>query len=268
MRQGLHCRFRWGTLRLVSTGSEITRQEVRALLRELIANTKPGDRLPSERELSERWNAARMTVRHATDALVEEGLVVRRHGSGTYVLPQPVVRFLGMTSFSQDMRDRGLDPSSRLLAFEVAAADEIVARRLAVPEGEPVIRFTRLRLGSGEPMAIETVWIRAALVPGLEPPDLDGSLYELLASRYGLAPGSADVTIEPLLPDDETRELLEIRPGQATLFMRMTDAGADGEVMMIADCIYRGDRYQLSAHVPARGSASALPSFQTTGPAG
>jgi GntR family transcriptional regulator len=253
------------TLLLVSTGGENTRQEVRALLRELIANAKPGDRLPSERELSVSWNAARMTVRHATDALVGEGLVVRRHGSGTYVLPQPVVRFLGLTSFSQDMRDRGLVPSSRLLAFEVAPAGTAVALRLGVPEDEAVLRFTRLRLGSGEPMAIETVWIRAALVPGLEGPDLDGSLYELLASRYGLVPGSADVTIEPLVPGEETRDLLEIPPHQAALFMRMTDADADGRVMMIADCIYRGDRYQLSAHVPARAHSSVVPSFQATG---
>jgi len=260
IRQRLHHPVRKSNLRLVSTGDENTRQEVRALLRELIANAKPGDRLPSERELSVQWNAARMTVRNATDALVDEGLVVRRHGSGTYVLPQPVVRFLGLTSFSQDMRERGLVPSSRLLAFGVDAADELVARRLGVPEDESVLRFTRLRLGSGEPMAIENVWIRSALVPGLEPPDLDGSLYELLASRYGLVPGSADVTIEPMLPDDETLELLEISPRQATLFMRMTDADADGEVMMIADCIYRGDRYQLSAHVPARAFTSALPS--------
>jgi len=208
-----------------------------------------------------------MTVRNATDALVDEGLVVRRHGSGTYVLPQPVVRFLGLTSFSQDMRDRGLVPSSRLLAFEVGEADE-VAHRLVVPEDETVLRFTRLRLGSGEPMAIETVWIRSALVPGLEPPDLDGSLYELLASRFGLVPGSADVTIEPLLPDDDTRELLEIPPRQAALFMRMTDADTDGEVMMIADCIYRGDRYQLSAHVPARPFTSARPSLRAMGQVG
>ena len=117
-------------------------------------------------------------------------------------------------------------------------------------------------------MAIETVWIRSVLVPGLEPPDLDGSLYELLANRYGLVPGSADVTIEPLLPDDETRQLLELPPQQATLFMRMTDADAHGEVMMIADCIYRGDRYQLSAHVPGRAFATARTSLQTTGKAG
>ena len=260
----LHPRLRSSTLRRVTTGAEMTRQEVRALLRELIANAKPGERLPSERELSARWNAARMTVRHATDALVAEGLVVRRHGSGTYVQPRPVVRFLGLTSFSQDMRDRGLVPSSQLLAFEVAAADTSVALRLGVPEDVAVLRFTRLRLGSGEPMAIETVWIRASLVPGLEARDLDGSLYELLASRYGLVPGFADVTIEPIVPDEDTRERLEIPAQQAALFMRMTDADTDGRVMMVADCIYRSDRYQLSARVPARTLNPGLPSFQPT----
>lgn len=251
------------TLRLVSSRIEITRQELRASLRELIANARPGDRLPSERALSRRWNAARMTVRHATDALIAEGLVVRRHGSGTYVLPQPVVRFLGLTSFTQDMRERGLVPSSRLLRFEVEPADATTAARLRVPVGESVHRFTRLRMGSGEPMAIETVWILSNLVPGLAPSDLDGSLYELLSSRYGLEPGSADVTIEPVMPDEEARQALGITSRQAGLFMRMTDADRDGRVMMIADCIYRGDRYQLSAHVPARAFTPTLPSFQT-----
>jgi GntR family transcriptional regulator len=248
----------------VSTGNEITRQEVRALLRELIASAEPGERLPSERALSLRWNAARMTVRNATDALIAEGLVVRRRGSGTYVLPPPVVRFLGLTSFTQDMHERGLAPTSRLLDFAIEDAAGTIATRLHVPAGESVHRFTRLRLGSGEPMAIETVWIRSALVPDLAQADLDGSLYELLASRYGLMPGSADVTIEPLLPDEATQQTLEITARQACLLMLMTDADGSGQVMMIADCIYRGDRYQLSAHVPARAFTTTLPSFQAT----
>jgi len=261
---GLHREPDCTTLPLVSTGNEVTRQEVRALLRELIASAEPGDRLPSERGLSLRWDAARMTVRHATDALIAEGLVVRRRGSGTYVLPPPVVRFLGLTSFTQDMRDRGLVPSSRLLDFEAEAAEGTIAARLRVPVGETVQRFTRLRMGSGEPMAIETVWIRSAFVPGLARADLDGSLYELLASRYGLVPGSADVTIEPLLPDVATRQVLDVPEQQACLLMRMTDADRGGRVMMVADCIYRGDRYQLSAHVPARAFTTTLPSFQTS----
>ena len=235
----------------MSDGAEATRPVLRARLRELVASSRPGDRLPSERALSQRWNAARMTVRSATDALVAEGLVVRRHGSGTYVSAPPVIRFLGLTSFTQDMRARGLVAGSRLLDFAVGPADGATAARLQVAAGEPVVRFSRLRLGSGDPMAIETVWIAAARVPDLAPEDLDGSLYELLATRYHLAPGSADVTIEPLLPDPAARQLLGVSDQQACLFLRMTDADHRGRVLMAADCVYRGDRYQLSAHVPA-----------------
>jgi GntR family transcriptional regulator len=192
-----------------------------------------------------------MTVRSATDALVAEGLVVRRHGSGTYVQTPPVVRFLGLTSFTQDMRDRGLEPASRLLWFSVEPADGDIAARLRVAVGESVHRFSRLRLGGGEPMAIETVAIASALVPGLVADDLAGSLYDLLATRYRLAPASADVTIEPMLPDRATRDALVIPASQACLFLRMVDADLRGRVLMAADCIYRGDRYQLNAHVPA-----------------
>lgn len=242
----------------MSAGVGMSRQTVRARMRELIAAARPGDRLPSERALSERWHAARMTIRHATDLLVAEGLVARRHGSGTYVLPPPVVRFLGLTSFTQDMRARGLVPGSRLLAFETVDADAETAARLRTAVGERVHRFTRLRTGSGEPMAIETVWIAAAAVPGLGPDDLDGSLYELLADRYRLAASSADVTIEPIVPDAETRRLLDIPERQACLHLRMTDGDARGRTLMVADCIYRGDRYQLSAHVPAGAMPSTL----------
>jgi GntR family transcriptional regulator len=199
-----------------------------------------------------------MTVRSAMEGLVAEGLAVRRHGSGTYVAAQPMVRFLGLTSFTQDMRERGLVPASRLLGFDIHPADPTLAGRLRVPPGERIVSFTRLRLGSGEPMAVETVWIPAMLVPGLEPTDLDGSLYELLARRYRIATGAASVTIEPILPDARTRALLTIPDDQACLRLRMIDSDARGRVVMVANCIYRGDRYQLSADI----AGAALSSMQ------
>ncbi len=238
-------------LAVPSQEGEPLHHELRARLRELIASSQAGDRLPSERWLSQHWGVARMTVRNATDTLVAEGLVERRHGSGTYVLPRPVVRFLGLTSFTQDMRERGLVPSSRLVSFDVSGADTTIAGQLRIAPGEPVVLFTRLRLGSGEPMAVETVAIARALVPDLGPSDLQGSLYELLARRYRIVPGSADMTIEPMLPDPETRDRLGIPARQACLRLRMTDLDGRGRVIMIADCVYRGDRYQLSASVPA-----------------
>jgi GntR family transcriptional regulator len=228
---------------------DTTRHVVRARLRELIAAARVGDRLPSERALSLRWGVARMTVRHAMDALVAEGLVERRHGSGTYVVPRPFARLLGLTSFTQDMAERGLVAGSRVLAFETGPADATVAAQLHVPLGEAVLTFTRLRFGSGEPMAVETVWIPLALVPGIEPGDLEGSLYELLARRYRIVTGAAKVTIEPVLPDETTRAHLGIGSDQACLRLRMVDADVRGRVIMFANCIYRGDKYQLSADV-------------------
>jgi len=198
-----------------------------------------------------------MTIRHALDALVAEGLVERRHGSGTYVVPRPWVRLLGLTSFTQDMRARGLVPSSRLLEWAVVAADPAIAGQLRVAPGQRVLRFSRLRLGGGQPMAVETVWIAAALVPGVEPSDLDGSLYELLARRYRIVPGAAKVTIEPTLPDAATRAHLGIGPDQACLRLRMVDADARGRVIMAADCVYRGDTYQLRADITGAAFAQA-----------
>lgn len=244
----------------MSIGEEATRQAIRARLRELIASARPGTRLPSERELAGRWGAARMTVRHATDTLVAEGLVARRHGSGTYVLARPIVRFLGLTSFTQDMRERGLVAGARVLAFSREPADGPAAAELRLSVGTPVVRFTRLRTGSDDPMAVETVTIAAASVPGLAPEDLAGSLYELLATRYRLAPAAARVTIEPILPDAPTQTLLGIPASQACLRLRMTDSDGRGRALMTADCIYRGDRYQLTADVagPGLGATAGL----------
>src|SRR5690242_4681077 len=132
-------------LRAVIGAEDSTRQALRARLRELVAGARVGDRLPSEREMSLRWGVARMTVRAAMDALVAEGLVERRHGSGTYVVPRPFARVLGLTSFTQDMAARGLVAGSRVLEFETTTADPTIAGRLRVPLGEPVFRFTRLR---------------------------------------------------------------------------------------------------------------------------
>jgi GntR family transcriptional regulator len=172
-------------------------------------------------------------------------------------VPRPFARVLGLTSFTQDMAARGLVAESRVLDFETTTTDATIAGRLRVPVGDPVIRFTRLRYGSGDAMAVETTWIPAGLVPGLRPEDLDGSLYELLARRYRIVPGAARVTIEPINPDPETRRLLTIPAGQACLRLHMLDADLRGRVIMVASCVYRGDKYQLSADITGAAFTAA-----------
>jgi len=104
------------------------RNAVRLQLQGIISGMRVGDRLPSERELSGQWEIARMTVRRALDELFKEGAIERRHGSGTYVAPRPFVRALGLTSFSEDMRNRGLVPGSKLISFTPGIADAVVQK--------------------------------------------------------------------------------------------------------------------------------------------
>lgn len=225
------------------------RQIVATSLRHLVSRLEAGGRLPGERELCTRYGVARMTLRRAVDDLVREGLVERRPGSGTYARPRPVVRTLGLTSFSEDMRRRGLTPSSRLLGLEQSGATPSLAAGLGIDVDAPVTRVQRLRLGSGTPFAVETVWIPSRSVPGLSPQDLDGSLYEVLGRRYGIVTTTAQVTVEPVLPDAATAALLDIADQQPCLSIRMVDRDPAHRTVMLADCIYRGDRYTLTAQV-------------------
>lgn len=233
----------------VRMSRDLRQGDIRARVRELLSQMEVGERLPSERDLSERWRVARMTVRRSLDEFLLEGAIERRHGSGTYVAPRPFVRALGLTSFSDDMKQRGLVPGSTLVSLSEIEADAQIARQLRVAVGTPVYRFTRLRLGSGEPLAVETTWIRTSLVPGLHEYDLDGSLYKLLAQRYRISVASAKVSIQPVLPDQRVRELLQIPNDQSCLLIQMVDTDAKGTVIMVAKCTYRGDKYQLSADV-------------------
>jgi GntR family transcriptional regulator len=240
---------------MIPSSKAPTRELLRGRLREMVSELQAGTRLPSERDLAAEWGVARMTLRAAVDALVVEGLLERRHGAGTFVAFRPVLRMLGLTSFSQDMRSRGLEPSSRVLSFRAVDADATLADRLQIPTRSPVFTFTRLRLGSGEPMAIENVRIPVAYAPHLTAADLEGSLYEVLASRYKIVANAASVLIEPTLADDRSRSLLGIDASQACLRLRMVDADRTGRIVMLASCLYRGDKYQLRAEVTGNHAA-------------
>ncbi|MFH8252726.1 GntR family transcriptional regulator [Microbacterium sp. B2969] len=222
---------------------------LRGRLRDLIAELGPGRRLPSERDLSADWGVARMTLRGAVDELVAEGLLERRHGSGTYTVFSPVLRVIGLTSFTHDMRSRGIEPSSRILDFRTITADDALASRLHIPVGSPVFWVSRLRLGNAEPVAIESVRIPVSYAPQLTRADLEGSLYEVLAARHALVASAASMRIEPVLPDPASAELLGIGGDQACLRVRMVDTDRTGRVVMLATCLYRGDKYQLRAQV-------------------
>src|SRR3954454_22941108 len=167
---------------------KVTKQShTRRQVLDLIEQLGVGTAIPSERQLSADLGVSRLTVRAALDGLAREGHLVRRRGSGTYVQQPKIAQELTMTSFSEDMRRRGMVPGSRTVSIQSELAGARLGRALQVSPAEKVLVIKRWRLADGQPMAIEALHLPEWLVPGLEPKDLDnGSFYELLAGRFGI----------------------------------------------------------------------------------
>src|SRR3954451_22473970 len=193
-----------GKVEVIDTQGKMTKQSAaRQQVLELIQRLGAGPAIPSERQLSADLGVSRLTVRAALDELAREGYLVRRRGSGTYVQHPKVSQDLTMSSFSEDMRRRGLEPGSRTLSLTTTLAGARLGRFLQVSPSEPILVAKRLRLADGEAMAIETLHIPEALAPGLTPQSLDGSLYELLQDRYGIVIASGTQVIEPTVTNEE-----------------------------------------------------------------
>ena len=236
-------------------------EEVRDLVRDLIESLEVGQAIPPERRLCEQLGVSRLTLRAALDDLVAEGLLTRRHGSGTYVSEPKIAQPLTLTSFSEDMRRRGMVPGSRTLELTVVPAGARLGRRLQLSPEEPVLRARRLRLADDEPMALEVLHVPAAMVPGLIRGDLENaSFYEILEDRYGIAIASGTQTIEPTVTNEEESEALGVPlHSPAFLFERTTLSGSGRPVEFVRS-FYRGDRYRLVTElVPRRGRGGRVP---------
>lgn len=186
-------------------------EDIRDGVLDLIESLQVGDAIPSERQLSQDLGASRLTIRAALEELVRDGYLERRHGSGTFVTEPKIAQPLSLTSFSEDMRRRGMVPGSRTLELTVVPAGARLAHRLQVSPEERIVRIRRLRLADGLSMAVETLHVPEALVPGLTRADLeDRSFYELLAERYGVVIASGSQTIEPTVTSEEESEVLGV----------------------------------------------------------
>lgn len=213
-----------------------------------------GDRVPSERELADRFKISRMTVRHALTELVNEGTLYRHQGKGTFVA-KPKIRqgLAGLTSFTEDMLARGLKPGARLLSVEVASASYKVRHALGLDEAAMVVRLERLRLADGEPMALEQVHLPyPRFAPILEADVENTSLYKLFVEVLGVQMASAIQTIEPTAADAALARALEVREGALLLMTERTTYDERGEPFEHATSYYRGDRYRFVAHLQRR----------------
>jgi GntR family transcriptional regulator len=229
---------------------------------DLIDSLGVGNAIPSERQLSVDLGVSRLTVRAALDELVREGYLVRRRGSGTFVSQPKIAQELTMTSFSEEMRRRGMRPGSRTLSLASQSAGARLGRCLKVSPAERVVVAKRLRLADGESMAIETLHVPERLVPGLTAQALDQtSFYELLESRYGISIAGGIQTIEPTVTNEEESEHLDVPVHSPAFLFERTSFDEAGDIVEFVQSLYRGDRYRLVTELTRRDHHPGPPAF-------
>jgi GntR family transcriptional regulator len=210
---------------------------------------KPGDALPSERDLAMRVDMSRVTVRKAVQHLVREGVLVQRHGSGTYVAQQPnrVEQSLSqLTSFTEDMARRGMIVRSIWLDRGIYAPSPEETIILGLSATDTVSRIARLRLSGDTPLAIERAALSSRLLP--DPEAVGTSLYAHL-DRTRNRPVRAIQRIRAVSLGDEDAKLLDVAPGVASLNIERTSYLASGRVVEFTRSIYRGDTYDFVAEL-------------------
>ena len=209
---------------------------------------KPGDQIPAEPELIAQYQVSRSTVRIVLDILVNRGLIYRQRGRGTFVshpsVEQALVRII---NFTEDMHQRGIRPSSKVLSSGVLTAPKDIAEKLRVPIGEELVLLRRLRLGNEEPMGVEESYLIHRYCPGiLDRHDFSSySLRESISQDYGVQWLRASQVIRSITASHEMARLLEV-PDKAALLSieRVTYSKADIPVEFLR-IYYRGDRYSL-----------------------
>jgi GntR family transcriptional regulator len=212
---------------------------------------KPDDQFPTEGQLCDEYGVSRGTVGRAIKILVDEGWLRRIRGRGTFVRrPFPPPAFFHLANFADDMRRRGLEPTTRLLSREVIPADDKIAATLQVPVGARVIKICRLRLANGRPMAYETRCLAYDLCPQLMDEDLEQqSIHNLLINKYNIPLTRACHTIEARVLSEQEAEILEAEPGSACFVIdRLTYTTAHRPGTWY-QALYRGDEYRLVAEL-------------------
>ncbi len=208
---------------------------------------RPGERLPSERQLAERYGVSRITATAALQGLVRGGLAYRWRGKGTYVARPKLREMSWSASFSEHMRSRGHTPSSRVLALERIMPGEEVAAHLGLPSGALSWHLARVRLADGEPVAVEDAYLPADLYPGLEEEDLEkGSLYEVFRRRYGLRPAWAEGFIEAAAAGETHAALLDLRADDPVLSVKRVTYNESYTPLEWVHTLYRADRFSFA----------------------
>lgn len=229
------------------------REELRQ--RVLSGQYRPGERIPSEPQLAREFRVSRGTVERAIRGLVEEGLLIREQGRGTFVAPPRLeTTSFRLSTFAEEAQRMGVTPSTRLIRAHVIPADKTLAEMLHIQQGASVIEIVRVHLADGEPVVYEKRQLAYALCPQLLEEDLENaSLHTLLLYTYHIPLVKARFTIHAVTLEGEAARLLHVPEGQAGFAVeRLTyRTGSEPAVRMLQ--LWRGDKFYFSEEVVGLG---------------
>jgi GntR family transcriptional regulator len=242
--------------------------QIAAHLRELIDSGRlgPGDRLPSESQLTEHYGVARMTVRSALNVLESAGLTIAQHGKGVFVRPRPSVRRLASDRFARRHREDGkaaflaeaekvgVRPTVDMIRVTREEVPADIAERLATSPGRPVVVRRRRYLMDGRPVETATSYIPADLAEGtaIEQPNTGpGGIYARLEEQ-GHRLGHFEEEVSVRMPTPDEVETLSLMPAVPVIHLIRTAVAADGRPVEVCDTIMAGDAYVLAYELPAR----------------
>jgi GntR family transcriptional regulator len=212
---------------------------------------EPGSRLPSERELCEMLSVQRDTVRQALSMLEDQGLVNRRHGSGTYIAEPRIERDAGrLFPFTRAMQQAGYRPGARVISMEKTLCNPAVANQLDLKVSSFVFFIQRLRTVNQEPVVLENAFIAADLFQDLDRFDLNlRSLYEVMETEYGSRVTQAHQSLEAVAATDFEAELLGLEKGAPLILERRLTFDQLGRRVEFSKDLFRGDRFRFTTEI-------------------
>lgn len=207
----------------------------------------PGEKLPPERELSERIGVNRMTLRRALKVLESQGLIMRKHGVGTFIAEPKIDRQMEVVyRFTRGIENRGLTPSAKIISIEHTLAEPALANELTLPIPSQVYSILRLRSINQEPVMLESYKIPVHRFPELEKYDLEKrSIYEIMENEYGIAIIKARQSFEPVKATKFEASLLKINIGEALMLEKRLSFDKDNLPVEYGKDYYRGDRFRF-----------------------
>ena len=217
-------------------------------LRENIENGKwkVGQKIPAERELAASFDVSRMTLRQAIQALVDEGILERRVGSGTFVANRKVQeKMSGVTSFTELMQVSGKKASSKTISYHLTIPSQTEVEKLELPAGAKVLRMERVRYGDDVPLCYEVATVPAALVEDFSKEEVTSSFYRTLEKKAHLYPGHATQAISATKATEKIATYLQIKRGDALLRMTQLSYLQDGRPFEYVHTQYVGSRFEF-----------------------